>query len=170
MLRNNLFKLALVVVICPGIIAGLIFAYFVFGRSPTRKPQFKSLAVLPLKPMAPEAPDPALELGMTDGLINKLSTIRQITVRPTNSVLKYSQKEIDLRVAAKELEVDVVLDGKVQKIGDRVRLSLQLVRASDGAPIWGENFDESFTDVLALQDRVSQRVASALSPKLSDDK
>jgi DNA-binding winged helix-turn-helix (wHTH) protein/TolB-like protein/Flp pilus assembly protein TadD len=129
----------------------------------------RTIAVLPFKPLVADASDPSLELGMTDALITKLSNIRQIAVRPTSSVLKYSAPDQDLKIAGKELEVDVLVDGKVQKAGDRVRLSVQLLRASDGTPFWGESFDENFTNVFALQDRVSERVAAALSLKLTGE-
>lgn len=132
-------------------------------------PLASSMAVLPFKPLFAQSSDPALELGMTDALITKLSNIKQMIVRPTSSVLKYGTADQDLRAVGSELGVDVLLDGKIQKVGDRVRLSVQLVRASDGAPVWGESFDEKFTDIFALQDRVSERVAAALSLKLTGE-
>ena len=139
------------------------------GRITPTEPAARTIAVLPFKPLVAESRDHDLELGMTDALITKLSNIRQITVRPTTSVLKYSAPDQDLKIAGKELGVDMLLDGKVQKAGDRVRLSVQLLRASDGTPFWGESFDEKFTDVFALQDRVSERVAAALSLKLTGE-
>jgi DNA-binding winged helix-turn-helix (wHTH) protein/TolB-like protein/Flp pilus assembly protein TadD len=154
--------------------AALAYTLYRFATTPAASSNpgpisAQRLAVLPFKPLVADSSDPALELGMTDALINKLSYIRQITVRPTSSVLKYSALSQDLRVAGKELDVDVLLDGKVQQAGDRVRLSVQLVRASDGATIWGESFDENFTNVFSLQDRVSERVAAALFVKLTGE-
>jgi TolB-like protein/DNA-binding winged helix-turn-helix (wHTH) protein len=126
-----------------------------------------SIAVLPFKPLVDSAADPALELGMTDALISKLSHIRQVVVRPTSAVLKYTGAGQDLRVTGSELGVDVLLDGRVQKAGDRVRLSVQLVRASDGATVWADSFDAEFTDILTVQDAVSGRVAAALELELT---
>lgn len=129
----------------------------------------RTLAVLPFKPLVADSQDPALELGMTDALISKLSNIGQITVRPTNSVLKYAADDQDLRATASELGVDVLLVGRVQKIDDRIRLSVQLVRAADGATVWAEKFDEKFTDIFAVQDTVSERAAQALALKLTGE-
>jgi DNA-binding winged helix-turn-helix (wHTH) protein/TolB-like protein/tetratricopeptide (TPR) repeat protein len=129
----------------------------------------KSIAVLPFKPLVAESRDPALELGITDALISKLSNIRQVAVRPTTSVLKYTAEGQDLRTAGSELGVEVLLDGKVQRVNDRVRLSVQLVRTADGSPIWADKFDEKFTDIFAVQDAISDRVAFALAPRLSGE-
>jgi TolB-like protein len=128
---------------------------------------FKSIAVLPFKPLVATSGDSALELGMTDALINKLANIRQITVRPTSSVMKYANANQDLRVAAQELNVDALLDGKVQRDGDRIRLSVQLVRAADSTPLWAENFDTQFKDIFAVQDTISEKVARSLALKLN---
>jgi DNA-binding winged helix-turn-helix (wHTH) protein/TolB-like protein/Tfp pilus assembly protein PilF len=165
-----------IISIC-ALVAALSFAGYLLLRNKTRVESTqtssslsaKSIAVLPFKPLTAESRDEYLELGMADALITKLSNIRQITVRPTTSVMKYKGEGLNLRTIGSELGVDVLLDGRVQKVGDRIRLSVQLVRASDAAPVWGENFDENLTDVFALQDRVSQRVASALSLKLTGE-
>jgi DNA-binding winged helix-turn-helix (wHTH) protein/TolB-like protein/Flp pilus assembly protein TadD len=158
-------------ILASGVLLGGIVIAARFWKRPVTPsgPAARTIAVLPFKPLVAEAGDPALELGMTDALITRLSNIRQITVRPTSSVLKYSTPGQDLKVAGQELGVDVLVDGKVQKAGDRVRLSVQLLRAGDGTPFWGESFDENFTNVFALQDRVSERVAAALSLQLTGE-
>jgi DNA-binding winged helix-turn-helix (wHTH) protein/TolB-like protein/Tfp pilus assembly protein PilF len=130
-------------------------------------PVAKSLAVLPFKPLVGEARDPALEMGMTDSLISRLSALRDVTIRPTSSVMKYASTTPDVITAGTELNVEALIDGKVQRSGDRVRLNVQLVRASDGATIWGATFDEKFTDIFAVQDAISQRVADALAIRLT---
>ena len=150
-----------------------LVAYFAL-RSKTEQvkgqvPLARSIAVLPFKPLVRESSNPALELGMTDALINKLSNIRQVIVRPTNSVLKYAAEGQDLRAAGRELGVDVLLDGRVQKVGERIRLSVQLVRAIDGAPVWADRFDEKFNDIFAVQDSISERVAAALALQLTGE-
>ncbi len=136
---------------------------------PSPAPLAKSIAVLPFKPLVASMSELELELGMTDALITKLSNIRQVVVRPTSSVLKYTSAGQDLRAAGSELGVDVLLDGKVQKAADRIRLSVQLVRASDGTPLWADKFDEKFTDIFAVQDAISDRVASALALQLTGE-
>jgi DNA-binding winged helix-turn-helix (wHTH) protein/TolB-like protein/Tfp pilus assembly protein PilF len=147
----------------------LVIYYFVSRREvPTQ--QLRSLAVLPLKPLGSVSSDDLyLGPGLADALINRLSTVRQITVRPTSAVLKYSGPQSDLTAIAREQQVDAVLDGSFQRAGERVRVTVQLVRAHDGAPLWAGTFDEKFTDIFAMQDSISQKVANALVPKLSKE-
>ena len=132
-------------------------------------PLASSIAVLPFKPLVSTTSDPALEMGMTDALITKLTNIRAVVVRPTSSVMKYTVEGQDLRAAGSELGVDVLLDGRVQKLDDRIRLSVQLVRVSDGTPLWADKFDEKFTDIFAVQDSISERVAMALALRITGE-
>ncbi len=128
--------------------------------------EIQSIAVLPFKALA-ERSDPFLELGMADALITKLSNIRRIMVRPTGSVLKYNKSAEDPLAAGRELKVDAVLDGTVQRADERIRLTVRLVRVQDGKPLWAENFDEQWTHIFALQDSISERVARALTLQLT---
>ncbi|HYP53013.1 MAG TPA: tetratricopeptide repeat protein, partial [Pyrinomonadaceae bacterium] len=81
--------------------------------------------------------------------------------------LKYTDPDRNPLAAGRELGVDTVLDGYVQRDGDRLRVTVQLVRLRDGATLWAEKFDEKFTDVFAVQDSISERVAEALTVKLT---
>ncbi len=87
-----------------------------------------SLAVLPFKPLAAEAGDEYLGTGLTDALITRLSNMKQVVVRPTSAVLKYAHSDRDALAAGQELQVDSLLDGTVQKSGDQIRVTVQLVR------------------------------------------
>jgi TolB-like protein len=127
----------------------------------------KRIAVLPFKPLVPENRDQVLELGMADSLIAKLSNIREIVVRSLNSVRKYGGLDQDPLAAGRELEVNSVLEGNVQKSGDRVRVTARLIKVADGSSLWASTFDEKFTDVFAVQDAISQKVADALTLRLS---
>ena len=129
----------------------------------------KSIAVLPFKPMSQSGRDEYLELGMADSLITRLSGAGQIAVRPISATRKYTEFEQDPLVAGRELKVDAVLEGSIQKSDERVRVTVRLVRVTDGKPIWAGQFDERLSDILALEDSVSERVVRALAPKLSGD-
>lgn len=129
--------------------------------------QIHSIAILPFKSLGTEGADEYLGLGMADALITKLSSIGQINVRPTNAILKYTNAEEDLGTAGRELGVDSVLEGRVQKSGDRLRVTVQMIRVSDGAPLWGDKFDEKYTDIFAVEDRISEEVVEALLPTLT---
>jgi len=108
-------------------------------------------------------------MGMADSLIAKLSNIREIVVRSLNSVRKYSGLDQDPVAAGRELEVNSVLEGNVQKSSDRIRVSARLINVADGSSLWANTFDEKFTDVFAVQDAISQKVADALALRLSGE-
>lgn len=129
----------------------------------------RSIAVLPFKALSPESDDDLLGAGMADALITRLSNVKNLTVLPTGSVLGYAGRELDPRAAGRALGVDSVLDGKVQRGGDSIRVTVQLVRVADGASLWARQFDEKFTDVFAVQDAISEQVARALTLRLNDE-
>ncbi len=130
------------------------------------KTTFDSLAVLPFKMLGVERDESYLGVGITDALITKLSSLRQIAVRPTTSILKFSDLEQDPIAAGKQLGVDAVLDGTVQRAADRIRLNVQLARVSNGETIWANNFNESFTDFFTVQDSIAKQVSNALALEL----
>ncbi len=143
------------------------FAAKLAESPPVSSAQIKSIAVLPFKPLAVNSRDESLELGMADTLITRLSNLREIVVRPTSAVRKYAGLEQDAVAAGQEQHVDAVLDGSIQRSADKLRVTVRLVKVDDGSQLWGETFNEKFSDIFALQDRVSEKVASALALKLS---
>ncbi len=128
--------------------------------------QIKSIAVLPFKPLVASERDESLEIGMADTLITRLSHIEQLTVRPTSAVRQYTKLEDEAVKAGRELLVDAVLDGSIQKSGDRIRVSVRFVRVEQGLTLWTAQFDEKFLNIIDLQDAISSRVAGALAVKL----
>jgi len=139
---------------------------------PDPVPNENSLAVLPLKLIdmhqgGDTAPD-YLGTGLADALITRLSGIRRFAVRPTNSVLRYGV-DSDPVVAGRELGTQFVLDGRIRRAGDRIRVTVQLLNVQDGTAVWAGQFDEQFTDVLTLEDVISANVAEALVPQLTGD-
>src|SRR5262249_35496117 len=131
------------------------------------KPQ-KVMAVLPFKPLVVESRDETLELGMADALITKLSNHNRIIVRPLTSVRQYGGIDQDPLAAARELQVDSVLDGTIQRLGDRIRVTARLVGIG-GEQLWAGQFDEKFIDIFAVQDAISGRVADALALHLGGE-
>jgi len=127
----------------------------------------KSIAVLPFKPLLAASRDESLELGMADTLITKLGSLRQIIVRPVSAVRKYAGLEQDPIAAGREQRVDAVLDGTVQKSGERVRVTVRLLSAADGQQLWADKFEEEFTDIFSVEDSISERVAAALAVTLT---
>jgi len=140
------------------------------NASPLATPSVeKRMAVLPFKPLRPENRDQALELGMADTLITKLSNSREIIVPSLNSVRKYGGLEQDPVAAGRELKVNSILEGNVQKVNDRIRVTARLISVPDGVSLWAGTFDEKFTDVFTLQDAISQKVVDALALRLSGE-
>jgi DNA-binding winged helix-turn-helix (wHTH) protein/TolB-like protein/lipoprotein NlpI len=142
-----------------------------FTHRPGIKPTtpVRTLAVLPFRPLTGVSTDPALEIGMADALITRLSNSQQIMVRPTSSVLRYSGADVNALAAGRELEVDAVLEGRVQRADNRIRVTVQLLRVGEAAPIWAETFDDYFTNIFAVQDSISEKMANALAMHLSGD-
>ena len=130
----------------------------------------RSIAVLPFKVLrVEEKSDEFLGMGMADAIITKLSNIHRIMVRPTSSILKYFDGEHNLLAAGQELNVGYVLDGRIQRAGDRVRVTVQLVRVRDGVPLWATKLDENFTDIFTVEDSISEQVAQALVPRMTGE-
>ena len=161
--QRRILALVAVVLLVVGLTLALAYAW-----SSSKLPETKtvatvrSLAVLPFKPIGSEEEDAYLGLGMADALITKLSNIREINIRPTSAVRKYDAPDQDPVAAGRELGVEAVIEGSVQRIGDRMRVTVQLVSVRGGAPLWAEKFDEQFTNIFAIQDRISGQVAGAL--------
>jgi TolB-like protein len=148
---------------------GLWFFSHTTARKSTAGPVEKRIAVLPFKPLLSENRDPVLEFGMADTLIAKLSNSREIVVSSLNSVRKFAGLEQDSLAAGRELQVSSVLEGNVQKAGDRIRVTTRLLKVADGSSLWSGTFDEKFTDVFAVQDTISKKVADALALRLSGE-
>ena len=125
-----------------------------------------TLAVLPFKPLAAEARDELLEVGMADSLIARLSAVPGLVVRSVGSVRRYAGTEQDPLRAARELDVAWIVDGSLQRRGDQLRVTARLLRSSDGVAAWTGTFDEKFTGVFEMQDAISARVAKVLAPSL----
>jgi DNA-binding winged helix-turn-helix (wHTH) protein/tetratricopeptide (TPR) repeat protein len=128
----------------------------------------RAIAVLPFKLTgAVEDDDEYLGLGLADALVTRLSNVRELVVRPTSAVARYSSPEQDVIEAGRELRVSAVLDGRVQRAAGRVRVTVQLVSVEEGATLWAEKFDERWTDIFTLQDSISEQAAAALTVRLT---
>jgi len=119
----------------------------------------RSIAVLPFKVLSSDKGDEYLSLGLADALITSLSQTRQVIVRQTDAVAKYQNTGKDPLEAGREQGVDAVLEGQVQRIGDRVRVTARLVRTTDGTSLWADRFEEKFTNIFAVEDAVAEKVA-----------
>ena len=136
-------------------------------RAQARAP--RSLAVLPFRSLGRDEAEDALGLGMADALITRLAATGRVAVRPTGTVRRFASEDMDPVEAGRKLGVDAVVDGRLQRSGARLRLTVQLVPTDGGAPLWADRFDEEFTHLFAVEDTVAERVAAALVAELSSE-
>lgn len=134
----------------------------------TENARIESIAVLPFQFLNESPQNDGVALGLTEALINRLSGLKNISIRPLASVKKYANENRDLTAIGRELSVDSILEGNIQQDGKRIRLTVRLLNAKDGSTVWNEQIDEDFADIFAVQDKVSNRVASSLKIALSD--
>ena len=120
--------------------------------------------MLPLKSL--DAGENYLGLGIADAAIRRVSQTGRLIVRPTSAVRRYLNEDTDALAAAKQLGVDSVLEGSLQRAGDRLRVSVNLLRSRDGASLWTDSFELPMSDIFTIQDTVAQQVASRLRLQL----
>jgi TolB-like protein/DNA-binding winged helix-turn-helix (wHTH) protein/Tfp pilus assembly protein PilF len=165
--KSIIFSISIVLAF--SIIALVVWFSTQRAQTPTNSAIKKSIAVLPFKSLNSDSANDYLGTGMSDTLIAKLSNIRQISVRPTSTVIKYAGQSQDAQMIGRELGVDSVLEGTVQNAGDRVRVTVQLVNVQDRNPLWAQSFDEKLTDIFTVQDLISEQVARKMLVKLNVD-
>jgi DNA-binding winged helix-turn-helix (wHTH) protein/TolB-like protein/Flp pilus assembly protein TadD len=165
--RGNLRLVALVSALAVIlVVTGLYLWRARTGTTPAASPT-KAIAVLPFKPLAPEGREEALEVGMADTIIAKLSNIGGLSVRPLGAVRRYGGLEQDPLSAGRQLGVEAVLDGTIQRSGDRVGVTARLLSVGDGRQLWEGRFEAPFTDIFSVQDAISAKVAGSLRPRLT---
>jgi DNA-binding winged helix-turn-helix (wHTH) protein/TolB-like protein len=166
--KRNIGLLALLFL--GGLISGILL--FKSGRDARGRSDLervRSIAVLPFRGIGLENTEEDLGLLMADAVITRLGSLDRIIVRPTYAIFEYQSRNQDPLAAGRELRVDAVLAGSTQRSGDRMRLTVQLIRTSDGTTLWTGKFDEKATDLFALQDSVAEAVARSLLHRLTNE-
>lgn len=153
------------------VVVGAVFYSRLSGKlhSPATGARVRTIAVLPFKLIGASETDDYMGIGMADALITRLGSINQFAVRPTSAVLKYARTEQSPTEVGRGLSVEAVLEGTIRKSGETYRVTAQLVSVETGAPIWTEKFDEKVTDIFTVEDRVSAKMADALTVNLSGE-
>ena len=146
------------------LIFGALLARWAVTKEKSTTPP--AIAVLPFQSMSTSRDEENyLGLGMADALITRLGMLR-FNVRTTAEVRQFDKQRVDALAAAKELKVDWVLTGSVQHLDKRIRVTVQLIRATTGKTMWAEKYDESFTNIFTVQDEISERLARTVAPRL----
>ena len=160
--RRNLMLL-----IATGVIASAVAGFFLFPRASARKID-KSIAVLPFQNLSDEKENAYFADGMQDDILTNLSKIGDLKVISRMSVMSYRGEGVrNAREIGKALGVATLLEGSVRRVGNRVRVNVQLIDASNDEHVWAEDYDRDLTDVFAIQTDLAQKIASALQAKLS---
>jgi TolB-like protein/Flp pilus assembly protein TadD len=128
--------------------------------------EIHSLAVLPFRTPNADSAHAYLSFGLADAIITKLVSERQIMVRPTSAVLKYVDSAASPILVGREQKVDAVLSGSVETLPNRIRITIQLVRVSDGSLLGADTFEEGTQQILELEDKVAERVSKSMSVHL----
>ena len=126
-----------------------------------------SIAVLPFVNMSGDPSQEYFSDGLTEQIITGISKIRRLLVIARNSTFAYKGKAVKVQKVGQELGVRYVLEGSVQKSGDRLRITAQLVEAKNGHHLWAENFDRKLEDIFDIQDEITMKIMDALSIKLT---
>ena len=159
----------------PALYAGIVLAafaivagaFYVFANRRTNAEAPRTLAILPFRPLVSDNTDEALEMGMTDTLIARMSSDPGLILRPLSSVRPFARSDADPQAAGRQLGADTVLEGNVQRWGDKIRVNVRLINVASGEPLWSGTFDDKYTDVFAMEDAISGKVAEALKLRLA---
>jgi TolB-like protein/class 3 adenylate cyclase len=136
------------------------------GASRLALPDRPSIAVLPFSNMSGDTEQEYFADGITEDIITALAKLRWFFVIARNSTFAYKGKSTDVRQVAKDLGVRYVLEGSVRKLGDRLRVTGQLIDATTGNHVWAERYDRSISDLFAVQDEITASVVASIEPQL----
>jgi serine/threonine protein kinase/tetratricopeptide (TPR) repeat protein len=126
-----------------------------------------SIAVLPFANATSDANAEYLSDGITEGIINKLSQLPKLKVMARSTAFRYKNRDADAQTVGRELHVRAVLSGRLQQVGDRFIVSVELVDSLDGSQMWGETYNRAMADLLQLQEEMSREIADALRIRLT---
>src|SRR6266496_3189130 len=157
----------LIMLIAIGVIGSAVAGFFLFPRVSWRNVE-KSIAVLPVQNLSDEKENAYFADGMQDDILTNLAKIGDLKVISRMSVMSYRGDAVrNAREIGKALGVAALLEGSVRRVGNRVRVSVQLINANSDEHIWAEDYDRDLTDVFAIQTDLAKKIASALQAKLS---
>src|SRR5947207_3347583 len=165
------FQIGLAIAAVLLLAAGIIFLRF---KSGAKSPQIrsaeappKSIAVLPFDNLSRDPENAYFSEGIQDEILTRLAKIAELKVISRTSTQRYKSSPDDLPQIAKRLGVSNILEGSVQKTGDRVRVSVQLINAASDAHLWAETYDRNLTDVFATESEIAKAIADTLRARLS---
>ena len=156
----------LILLVAAGAIISTAAGFLLLPRASARKID-KSVAVLPFQNLSDEKENTYFAEGIQTEILTKLAAIRDLKVISRTSTAKYQSKPEDLKAVARELGVATVLEGSVQRAGDKVRVNVQLIDARDDTHLWAKSYDRDYRDVLRVEREVAEEIADSLQANLS---
>src|SRR3954454_12889911 len=159
--RRNVFML-----VATGVIMSASAGFFLLPRVSAHKCD-KSIAVLPFENLSDEKGNAYFADGIQDDVLTNLSKVGDLKVISRTSVMPYRGKPSNAREIGKTLGVGAILEGSVRRIGNRVRVNVQLINAETDEHLWAEIYERDLTDVFAIQNALAQEIASQLQAKLA---
>src|SRR5437868_11140127 len=156
----------LIMLIATGVVISAAAGFFLLPRAAAHKID-KSIAVLPFENRSAEKENAFFADGIQDDILTNLSKIGDLKVISRTSVMAYRGQTPKVREIGKTLGVSTILEGSVQRVGNRVRVNVQLIDATTDEHIWANDYDRELTDVFAIQTDLAQKIASELQAKLS---
>ena len=156
-----------IMLVATGVIVSAIAGFFLLPRISSARKIDKSIAVLPFENLSDDKENAYFADGIQDDVLTNLSKIGDLKVISRTSVMPYRGKTSNVREIGKALGVATILEGSVRRIGNRVRVNVQLINAENDQHMWAEDYDRDLTDVFAIQTDLSQKIAGELKAKLS---
>jgi len=155
-----------IMLVASGVIISAAAGFFLLPRVSAHKIE-KSIAVLPFESLSDEKENAYFADGIQDDVLTNLSKIGDLKVISRTSVMPYRGKTSNVREIGKALGVATILEGSVRRVGNRVRVNVQLINADTDEHLWAEDYDRDLTDVFAIQTDLAQKIANELQAKLS---
>src|SRR5947199_101867 len=156
----------IIMLVATGMIVSAAAGFFLLPRVSAHKVD-KSIAVLPFENLSDDKENAYFGDGIQDDLLTNLAKIGDLKVISRTSVMSYRGKASNLREIGKALGVGTILEGSVRRVGNRVRVNVQLINAENDQHIWAEDYDRELTDVFAIQSDLAQKIAGELRAQLS---
>jgi TolB-like protein len=156
-----------IMLVATGVIVSAIAGFFLLPRISSARKIDKSIAVLPFENLSDDKENAYFADGIQDDVLTNLSKIGDLKVISRTSVMPYRGKTSNVREIGKALGVATILEGSVRRIGNRVRVNVQLINAENDQHMWAEDYDRDLTDVFAIQTDLAQKIAGELKAKLS---
>src|SRR5205085_2351246 len=127
----------------------------------------KSIAVLPFESLSEEKANEYFAAGIQDEILTRLAAVRDLKVISRTSTAKYKSKPDNVKNIGRELGVSAILEGSVQKSGDRIRVNVQLIGAASDSHLWAETYDRKLTDIFLVESEVAKAIADRMKAKLT---